>query len=175
MQGFARFHARRPDARLWIVGGATALDHRAYRASYDQARAELLAPVRDAIVELGVVTDSDLAAIYGLADVVMLPSLEEGFGLVALEALAAGVPLVASDRPPFTEFLDGSCATLVDPRSAEAIAAGLEQALAATPARTEAGLRRAHSFSWSRVAAATIDGYQRMLTHARDALRHSLA
>jgi glycosyltransferase-like protein len=175
MQAFTRFHARRPDARLWIVGGATALDHSTYRAAYDQARAELPVPVRDAITELGVVSDGDLAALYAVADVVMLPSLEEGFGLVALEALAAGAPLVASDRPPFNEFLDGGCATLVNPLSADAIAAGLERALAAPPAQIDAGQRRADSFSWSRVAAATIEGYERILSHARDALRHSLA
>ncbi|HXJ19373.1 MAG TPA: MSMEG_0565 family glycosyltransferase [Polyangia bacterium] len=175
LQAFACFHARRPDARLWIAGGASALDHSAYRAAYDGALAELPPATRDAIVELGVLPEADLVALFALADVAMLPSLDEGFGLVALEALAAGVPLVASNRAPFTEFLDGGCATLVDPMSAEAIAAGLEQALAAPPARITAGRRRAESLSWSRVAAATIDGYERVLGHAGNALRHSLA
>jgi glycosyltransferase-like protein len=175
LQAFARFHTSHPASRLWIAGGASALDHTAYRTAWSRARAELPAATRDAIVELGVVPEAEMAALYAAADVVMLPSLEEGFGLVALEALAAGVPLVASDRSPFTEYLDDGCATLVDPTSADAIAAGLESALTAPPARLAAGQRRAERFSWSRVAAATIDGYERMLTHARDALRHSLA
>ena len=175
LEAFARCRASHPDARLWIVGGASALDHTAYRAAWAQARAELPPETRDAIAELGVVDDADVAALYALAQAVMLPSLDEGFGLVALEALAAGVPLVASDRPPFTEFLDDGCATLVDPTSVTAIAAGLERALSTSPARLAAGRRRAESFSWSRVAAATVDGYERITAHARDALRHSLA
>jgi glycosyltransferase involved in cell wall biosynthesis len=117
LRAFVRLRQTHPHARLWILGGATVLDHGAYRGAFEAARDELDRAARAAIVELGVVPEEDVPALFHLADVVALPSLHEGFGLAALEALAVGTPLVASDRPPFTEFLDGDCATLVDPRS----------------------------------------------------------
>ena len=118
---FARLRAQRPDARLWILGGATVLDHGAYRAEFERAHDRLPAETRAAIVEVGVVAETDVPALFQLADVVAMPSLHEGFGLAALEALAAGVPLLASARAPFTEYLDESCAILVDPLSEPAI------------------------------------------------------
>jgi len=150
---FARLRARWPQARLWILGGATVLDHGAYRAEFSRALDLLPPETRAAITELGVVREADVPALFGLADVLAMPSLHEGFGLAALEALAAGLPLVASARAPFTEYLDETCAVLVDPLSEEAIAAGLHEALAASPARREAGRQRAETYSWARVAA----------------------
>ena len=71
------------------------------------ARCSRLSPAtQDAVIELGVVADDDVPALFHLANVLALPSLHEGFGLAALEALAAGLPVVASNAPPFTEFLD---------------------------------------------------------------------
>ncbi|HVZ88789.1 MAG TPA: MSMEG_0565 family glycosyltransferase [Polyangia bacterium] len=172
---FARLRARHPDAQLWIVGGASALDHRNYQATYARAKAALDPATQAAVAELGVVAEEDLASLYRLADVVALPSVQEGFGLVALEALAAGRPLCASNRPPFTEFLDDGCATLVDPFSEEAIARGLERALEAPPERLAAGRRRAETFAWPRVAAAHLEGYERIVGHAGNALHRSLA
>ncbi len=172
---FRRLRASHPGAQLWIVGGATALDHGAYRAEFQRALAALAPEIQDAVVQLGVVPDADLVALYQVAQVVASPSLQEGFGLVALEALGAGLPLVASARPPFTEFLDASCATLVDPTSEEAIALGLAEALATPPSRLEAGRRRAELHSWPRVAALHLAGYERILSHAGNALRRSLA
>jgi glycosyltransferase-like protein len=172
---FARLRAKHPDAQLWIVGGATALDHGAYRAEFESARGALAPSVRNAVVELGVVPDADLVALYRVAQVVASPSLQEGFGLVALEAMAAGLPLLASDRAPFTEYLDASCATLVDPTSEEAIAIGLGEALAAPLSQIDAGRRRAELHSWPRVAALHLSGYERILSHAGNALRRSLA
>ena len=172
---FARLRASHPEAQLWIVGGASALDHGAYRAEFEWALATLAPDVRDAVVTLGVLSDADLVALYQVAQVVASPSLQEGFGLVALEALGAGLPLLASARAPFTEFLDASCATLVDPTSEEEIALGLGQALAAPRTRIDAGRRRAELHSWPRVAARHLAGYERILSHAGNALRRSLA
>jgi glycosyltransferase involved in cell wall biosynthesis len=179
---FARLRAQQADARLWILGGATVLDHGAYRAEFDRACERLPAETRAAIVEIGVVPEADVPALFQLASVVAMPSLHEGFGLAALEALAAGRPLVASARAPFTEYLDAGCAVLVDPLSEEAIAAGLNEALAASPARREAGRRRAEAHSWVRVAARHARLYpspaaedERIANHAPDALLDPLA
>ena len=168
LAAFARLRARWPDAQLVILGGATVLDHGAYRAVFDRARAALPPAARAAVVELGVVADDDVPALLQLADVMALPSLHEGFGLAALEALAVGLPLVASARPPFTEYLDSRCAVLVDPRSEAAVAAGLDQALRPSPARRRAGRRVAEAHSWSGVAARHVAAYQslaRLRTH----------
>ena len=180
---FARVCARHPDARLWILGGATVLDHGAYRDSFAHAMAALPRATRAAVVELGVIADAEVPALFQAAQVLALPSLHEGFGLAALEALAAGLPVVASHRPPFTEFLDGSCATLVDPLSEEAIAQGILSALASAGTHRTAGQRRARSHSWRQVAAAHVEHYRSVTTplrkervpHARDALHRPLA
>ena len=175
LEAFARLRASHPEAQLWIVGGASALDHGAYRAEFEWSLATLDPDIQDAVVTLGVLSDADLVALYQVAQVVASPSLQEGFGLVALEALGAGLPLLASARAPFTEFLDASCATLVDPTSAEEIAIGLGRALAATRTQIDAGRRRAELHSWPRVAALHLAGYERILSHAGNALRRSLA
>jgi glycosyltransferase-like protein len=172
---FDRLRALEPHARLWILGGATALDHGAYRASFDAALRALPAQTLLAVTELGVVADDDVPAIFQTADVLALPSLQEGFGLAALEALAASLPVVAAAASPFTEFLDASCAELVDPLSVVAIADGLRAALAAAPRREPVGRERARAHSWERVAARHLAPYERTIAHAPDALRGSLA
>ena len=175
VQAFARLRARHPGACLWILGGATVLDHGAYRSTFERALAGLDEAGRRAVIELGVVPDDDVPAIFGLADVLATPSLHEGFGLSALEGLAARLPVVASDRAPYTEFLDASCATLVDPLSVDAIADGLDRALARGADLAGEGLARARAHGWDRVAARHADHYERMIADAGDALHSSLA
>ncbi|HVZ73475.1 MAG TPA: MSMEG_0565 family glycosyltransferase [Polyangia bacterium] len=172
---FAKLRARHPAARLVIMGGATVLDHGAYRAAFDDALATLPADTRRAVVELGVVPDDEVPAVYRCADVLALPSEQEGFGLAALEAMAAGVPVVASAQPPFTEFLDETCAVLVDPLSVDAVAEGLSRALADAPRLIHGGRARARRHGWDAVAARHLAPYERISVHARDALLRSLA
>jgi glycosyltransferase-like protein len=161
LRAFVRVRDEIPDARLWILGGATVLDHGAYRAAFERELQSLPQATRAAITAIGVVGDDDVPAIYRVASALAFPSLHEGFGLAALEGLAAGLPVVASRRPPLTEFLDESCATLVDPTSSADIAQGLALALrGASSARLAAGRERARAHSWSRVAALHIEHYR---------------
>ncbi|HET9770900.1 MAG TPA: glycosyltransferase, partial [Acidimicrobiia bacterium] len=111
---------------LAVVGGHTFFDYRAYR---DGALARLpelgLVEGRD-ILLLGTVSEADLGAWYRAADAFAFPSVKEGFGLVVLEALAAGLPVVATDIPVFAEYLrDGQNALLVPPDDPAALAAAL--------------------------------------------------
>lgn len=100
---------------------------------------------------LGHVDDALLPGLYAGAAAFVLPSLYEGFGLTALEALAAGVPVVAADRGALPEVC-GDAAQLVDPTDAEAIAAALERALD-DPARWRAaGPPRAAPLTWDATA-----------------------
>jgi glycosyltransferase-like protein len=169
LRAFARVREQYPTARLWILGGATVLDHGAYRAAFEQELAgrsssfgsTVRTSLRAAVTEIGVVDDEDVPAIFRLASVLAFPSLHEGFGLVALEALAARLPLVASRRAPLTEFLDDSCAVLVDPESDADIAHGIVEALRkSSRARSDAGELRARAHSWSRVAALHLEHYR---------------
>jgi glycosyltransferase-like protein len=162
LRAFVRVREHHPEARLWILGGATVLDHGAYRAAFERDLAALPAQIRGAVTQMGVVADDDVPAIFRLASVLAFPSLHEGFGLAALEALAARLPVVASKRPPLTEFLDASCATLVDPTSDADVARGIVEAIRTDSiSRRDVGEQRARTHSWARVAALHLEHYRR--------------
>jgi glycosyltransferase involved in cell wall biosynthesis len=104
---------------------------------------------------LGHVPDELLPGLYAGAEAFVLTSLYEGFGLPCLEAMAAGVPVVAADRAALPETCAGA-ALLVDPQDAEAIAAALMRAVSERDLRVELrakGLARAGAFSWKSTAA----------------------
>lgn len=100
---------------------------------------------------LGHVDDALLPGLYAGAAAFVLPSLYEGFGLTALEALAAGVPVVAADRGALPEVC-GDAAQLVDPTDAEAVATALERALDDPAPWRAAGPPRAAPLTWDATA-----------------------
>jgi glycosyltransferase involved in cell wall biosynthesis len=102
---------------------------------------------------LGHVDDALLPGLYAGAAAFVLPSLYEGFGLTALEALAAGVPVVAADRGALPEVC-GDAALLVDPTDPEAVAAALERALEDPAPWRAAGPPRAAPLTWDATARA---------------------
>ena len=100
LEAYAQLRTVRPDVALVVAGGETLFDYREYRAQWDARVAELdLEPV-----VLGPVLDDELPALVAAADVFAFPSVKEGFGLAAMEALAAGVPLVVRDLPVMREI-----------------------------------------------------------------------
>ena len=106
---------------------------------------------------------------YADARVLVLPSLDEGFGLTALEAMSAGVPVVASNRGSLPEVVANG-GTLVDPADVEALAAALERIVsdeAAASAAGTAGLARARTFSWERSAATLRRAYADAIARRR--------
>jgi glycosyltransferase involved in cell wall biosynthesis len=116
----------------------------------------------DGIVRwIGPVADADLPALYGAAEAFAFPSLWEGFGLPALEAMASGTPVLAARRGALPE-VTGDAALLAEPEPAAlAEALGTLLADAALRARLrEAGLARAVRFSWERTAAETLAVYR---------------
>jgi glycosyltransferase involved in cell wall biosynthesis len=103
---------------------------------------------------VGHVADEHLPGLYAGARAFVLPSLYEGFGLTCLEAMAAGVPVVAADRAALPEVC-GPAALLVDPDDGEAVAAAVERVLADEALRARlvaAGLARAGSLTWEKAA-----------------------
>ncbi|MCX6462268.1 MAG: MSMEG_0565 family glycosyltransferase [Pseudonocardiales bacterium] len=152
LEAFARM--RTPGVELVIAGGETVFDHRAYRAAWERRAAELgVAPV-----VLGTVADDALPPLVAGAGVFAFPSVKEGFGIAAMEALAAGVPLVLSDLPVFRETFAGAAAFASGP---QALAAALDGALARPdPARRAAGRALAARYTWASAAARHLDLYR---------------
>ncbi len=112
---------------------------------------------------LGYVSDDDLAALYASAALVAYPSLAEGFGLPVLEAMAAGAPVLTSDRSSMPE-VGGDAAIYVDPTDVASIRAGLERVLSDPAGRDALAARsraRAAEFSWERTARQTLAALQK--------------
>ena len=107
---------------------------------------------------LGEVSDDELARLYRGARCAAYVSLYEGFGLPVLEAMGCGTPVVAADLPAIHEFARG--VVTVDPRDADAIAAGLREALARRDELGREGREAAAAYDWGRVARKTIDLYR---------------
>jgi glycosyltransferase involved in cell wall biosynthesis len=113
----------------------------------------------DRVRYLGFVPDEELASLYRGARCVAYVSRYEGFGLPVLEALACGAPVVAADLPPIRELASGAAIT-VDPVDPDAIAAGLEQAVARRDELSAQGPQAATRYDWSRTAAETLALYR---------------
>lgn len=154
-----------PDARLRIVGGVSGTgDGTTGPAQLRALAAEL--GVADALDLDPAVPQSQLPAVYREADVLVAPSRSETFGLVALEAQACGVPVVASDVPGLQAVVRGG-GTLVaghDPA---------DHAAAVVPLLTDAGLAarvgaagvaRAEEATWDHSAERLLDAYRTVLT-----------
>src|SRR5678816_1348511 len=111
---------------------------------------------------LGYLKDDTLTVLYRLASVFVFPSLYEGFGLPALEAMASGTPVVTSNVSSLPE-VTGDAAVLVDPYDVGAIEAGIHRVLTdpvlAADMRRK-GLLRARQFSWEQSVTKTWEMYQ---------------
>lgn len=160
---FARLREHHPHAQLVVAGGASLLDHASYQARCRAALAAAGLAVGPglAVIETGPVPQSDMPALYRLADVLAFPSWTEGFGLCVLEAMACGTPAIVSRRPPFTEYLDATDVLFVDPADPDDLVRAVETALVPeTRARLRAaGLKRAAIHSWRACAERHLDAY----------------
>ena len=123
LKAFYQVQQQQPHAQLIIAGGATLFDYQDYRQQF-MALTDAYG-LRNSLVLPGVVPDAELPALYRLADVFVFPSVQEGWGLVVLEAIASGLPILTSNQAPFTEFLSDQDAILVEPEDVGAIAAAM--------------------------------------------------
>lgn len=114
------------------------------------------------------VPEEDLPGLYAGADLVCLPSLIEGFGLPALEAMACGAPVLAAAGSAFPEVIGGA-GRLVCPEDPLNFSKAMEEILGDETTRQEmsrAGLQRARQFTWQRSAARVLDLFQHLLAKA---------
>jgi glycosyltransferase involved in cell wall biosynthesis len=136
-------------------GGETLFDYRDYRAAFEARAAEL-----GVVPEItGVLADEDLPALVAEAAVLAMVSAKEGFGLAAMEALAAGVPVVARDLPVLREVYAGTVAFAGDVADiSAALARQLDAPLPPAPGRALAA-----AYTWERAARAHLSLYARLL------------
>jgi glycosyltransferase involved in cell wall biosynthesis len=116
------------------------------------------------------ISDSELADLTASAEIAVVPSLYEGFSLPAVEHMASGTPLVASDTGALPE-VTGDAAVLVTPGDAEALFTVLSGLLDSPEERARLGAaawqRVQERFTWSAVARATVERYRRAIDDAR--------
>lgn len=129
LRAFAQVRSTQPQAQLIIAGGATLFDYQPYRQQFFGLVEKLGIVPGESLILPGVVPDADLPSLYRLADAFVFPSVKEGWGLVVLEAIATGLPVVTAHQAPFTEFLTPEQALLIDPESVAAIANAMLQAV----------------------------------------------
>ncbi len=146
VRAFAELAPARPDLRLVAAGDGPE------RVEIERLPSES----RERVTLLGAVPNRDLPPIHAGCDVFVAPNVGgESFGIVLVEAMAAGLPVVASEIPGFTEVIrDDVDGVLVPPRDPQATADGLARVLddPTLAARLSAAAReRARAFSWTRI------------------------
>jgi glycosyltransferase involved in cell wall biosynthesis len=154
----AAFAGLPPDWRLVLAG------------SFGYGAEEILrdierSPRRQSIEVLGYVSDGGLARLYERASIFAFPSLDEGFGMPVLEAMARGVPVLTSNRSALPEVA-GDAAVLVDPTDLDAITGGLIELAQNQDLRkqlAERGKTRAATFPWKTAVSKTWAAYRALL------------
>jgi glycosyltransferase involved in cell wall biosynthesis len=153
------------DVRLVLVGDyqndSFYSDYPSLKQHIDQLQLE------EKVVFTGYIEDQDLAYLYNAASLLVLPSLEEGFGLPAIEAMACGTPVAASNRGSLPEIV-GKAGQFFEPTSVRAISDVLGQVLSDDLMRKEmreTGLTRARQFMWDKAANEAIAIFDELATH----------
>ncbi len=126
--------------------------------------------ISDAIRELGMLEAWELQKAYWAADVLVFPSLWEGFGWPPLEAMSSGTPVVCSHAGALAE-ITGDAAEVVQPDNPESIAAGVCRVLEDSTLRQSLicrGFARVRQFTWERAAARMMEIYRRVTEQSPD-------
>jgi glycosyltransferase involved in cell wall biosynthesis len=152
------FEAMEPGWKLVLAG------------SHGYGSAEILdridrSPRRLSIHTPGYVTDAQLRALYGRASMFVFPSLDEGFGIPVLEAMANGVAVITSNRSSLPEVA-GDAAILVDPENDEELLFAMKTLASQDGLRRELvvrGAARAAQYTWQRAVQSTWNVYQELL------------
>lgn len=116
------------------------------------------------------IAEADLPALYRTANAFVFPSLKEGWGLVVLEAIASGLPVVTSNQPPFTEFLTSDQALLVDPQNPDAIAQAMLNSV--QPAIAQSLIQHSQPicqrYTWQHSAQLHVEQYEKLMLQGKE-------
>lgn len=169
IRAFPHIKAALPRARLIVAGAFDSDDTWAYRRYVRRHR------LRD-VEFVGFVSREELPRYYRSAHLFCAPAIGfESFGLVLLEAMAAGVPVVASDIPGFrTTLQDGVQGVFVPPKDEGALASAVLALAGDAPRRERMGQAarlRAAQFDWSLIAGRVFDYYEELRARRRSALK----
>lgn len=150
-------HDRIADVHLALIGDFKGAG---FLSEHDTLSARVLAnpTLRSRVHFCGYVSDADLVALYSSALAAAMPAFSEGFGLPAVEAMACGVPVLASDRGALPEVI-ADAGVYFNPFDATAIANAIVEMLENDALRAhlaENALERARTFTWSRAARLTL-------------------
>lgn len=157
-----------------VLGGRTGVPPLVLAGRTVEQSESILRPVKEPplaghVRHLGYVDDAARRGLFEEASMLVIPSLDEGFGLPALEAMTAGVPVIASRRGALPEVV-GDAGTLVDPEDDVAFAAAID-ALLADPERrrihADEGAARARTFTWAESAGRLLAAYRAALERRR--------
>ncbi|MGD0765405.1 MAG: glycosyltransferase family 1 protein [Dehalococcoidia bacterium] len=155
LKAFAKLRQQGIEHKLVVTG------QRAWKYQADFQLAEQLG-LKGEVIFTGYVSSEDMPALYSAADLFVFPSLYEGFGLPVLEAMACGVPVVASNVSAVPEVA-GDAALLIDPRDPDLLSDSMARVLKDDRLRAtlrRRGLERAAQFSWEKAARETIEVYR---------------
>jgi glycosyltransferase involved in cell wall biosynthesis len=123
----------------------------------------------DKVILTGYVDQIDLPMVYNLSDLFVYPTLYEGFGLPALEAMACGIPVITTKVSSLPEIV-GEAGILVPPNDAEELFRGMKTVLQDEELRlnlARQGTEQAAKFTWERTARSTLEVYQRAIKTSR--------
>jgi glycosyltransferase involved in cell wall biosynthesis len=142
------------------------IDYQCYRDEFFAVAANLGIEIGCSLILPGVIADAELPALYRIADAFVFPSVKEGWGLVVLEAIASGLPVITSNQTPLTEFLSDAQALLVDPNSPELIAQTMRSIL--EPDLSISLVQQSQSvlsrYTWEASAKMHLQHYQQLLS-----------
>lgn len=162
IRAFARAREALGDSHCLVIAGQ--LPERESPLFPDPRRVVAELGLEEAVVFVGWVAEEDKPTLYSGATCFVYPSLYEGFGLPPLEAMACGVPVIASDASSLPEVVGGA-GLLVAPQDADALAEAMITVLSDEDLRAslrQRGITQAEKFSWEKTARETLEVYQEM-------------
>ena len=166
LEAFSKVLQTQPQAQLIIAGGETLFDYEPYRLEFFQLAEQNKIKIGGSLILPGVIADADIPVLYRCADAFVFPSVKEGWGLVLLEAIASGLPIITSNIPPFTEFLDHDSAFLVDPDSSQDISVAMLDLLEIDIAKklVDRSAQIPSNYSWEKSAQMHLEQYAKLLS-----------
>ncbi|MEM7594045.1 MAG: MSMEG_0565 family glycosyltransferase [Cyanobacteria bacterium P01_A01_bin.83] len=166
LEAYAQVLKIYPQAQLVIAGGDTLFDYKPYRREFFRLVETYNICLGESLILPGVMSEQDLAVLYRCADAFVFPSVKEGWGLVLLEAIASGIPVITSKIAPFTEFLNDNSALLVNPNSSEDLSQAMLEIL--NPNVAQKLIHNSSNiplkYSWSRSAQIHLNLYRSFIS-----------